>query len=167
MVGFRLSHYSAEWKQEFEQAKSMLLWATEGWITEVCHIGGTALEGGLACPTIDIVAGLPGLSGLNDAARLLEGLNYQRQPAPSWTDRELVALLVRYKDQQPSHSVLLAKVDGEIYKRCLSIQQKLTASHLARESFETLKKEHFTTGSSIEEYVRSKSAFFERLMSAD
>jgi GrpB-like predicted nucleotidyltransferase (UPF0157 family) len=167
MAGFRLSHFSAAWRQEFEQAKSMLLWASEGWISEILHVGSTALEGSLAVPTIDILAGVTDLSGLNDAARLIEGLNYERQPAPSWTDDELVASLVRYKDGHATHSVLLAKIEGQLFKRCVAIQQRLARDFLVYEAFDNLKKEHFSIGSSLDDYVNSKSAFFERLMSVE
>jgi GrpB-like predicted nucleotidyltransferase (UPF0157 family) len=158
-------HFSPAWNQEFEQTKSMILWATEGWIKEVCHIGGTAIADGVASPTIDVVAGLSNLSGLNEAASLLSGLQYQRHPAPDWCDRELVAWLIRSRGDDPTHTVLLVKHQGEIWKRCIAIKDKLSLDYMLREQLDQLKKDHFTSESPRPVYEQAKADFFQILMS--
>lgn len=165
MQHFRLMHFSPSWNQEFEQTKSMVLWATEGWISEVCHIGGTAIENSVSAPTIDVVAGISNLAGLNEAAEMISGLQYQRQPAPDWSDQELVAWFSRSKADQLTHTVLLVKHRGEIWRQCLEIKERLSQDYLLREQLEQLKLEHFTLQSSALAYAQAKSQFFQRLIS--
>lgn len=165
MQHFRLMHFSPAWNQEFEQTKSMILWATEGWISEVCHIGGTAVEDSVASPTIDVVAGISNLSGLNEAADMITGLQYERHPAPDWCDRELVASLIRTKGVEPTHTVLIVKHQGEIWRQCLAIKERLSQNYLNREQLDQLKKEHFASQSSVVDYTKAKAEFFQRLIS--
>jgi GrpB-like predicted nucleotidyltransferase (UPF0157 family) len=167
MEMFRLMYHSAQWSQEFEQTKSLLLWATEGWICDVVHIGSTALEDMIAQPTIDVIAGITSLSGLNEAAMLIEGLQYQRFPAPEWCDEELVAWFVRPWSGHPSHTVLVARFEGKIWQQCLQLKQQLIDQYLKRQELESLKRHHFEAQSSLETYQTAKHQFFQSLLAEE
>lgn len=118
---------SGHWKQEFEQTRSLILHATEGWVQAVEHVGSTAIAGAIARPTVDTVAGLMDMRGLNEAAGLIEGLNYQRVAVPEWIE-ELAALLTKPRVGKPTHIVLLVKLRGPTWDRVLRVRDWL-ATH--------------------------------------
>ncbi len=75
----RLMHYDPRWRQEFEQTRSSILHSCAGWVTAVEHIGSTAISGLIARPTIDVVAAVQDDTSIEQAACLIEGLNYGRE----------------------------------------------------------------------------------------
>ncbi len=161
---FRLMSYNPQWPQEFEQARSSLLWASDGWISEVQHIGGTALVDSLAQPVIDMLAGLDEMQGLNEAAGLLEGLNYGRVPSPEWCDDELTAYLHKPRVGEVTHTVLLVRRGGSVWKRTLAIRDHLQQADGDRQLLDKLKREHLVDScDAAQRYAHSKSDFFEIL----
>jgi GrpB-like predicted nucleotidyltransferase (UPF0157 family) len=164
MNPIRLMYFSPHWRQEFEQTKSMLLWATDGWVCDVVHIGSTAIEGSVAVPTIDVLAGMNDLSGLNESAGLIEGLHYRRLPAPPWCDEEYVAWLTRPRDEFPTHSVLVVKHGGAVWQKCLNVKQRLENDYLLRESLESLKRDSLQSQASMAEYTQQKDQFFSQVL---
>lgn len=160
----RLMMHNPRWAQEFEQARSMLLHATEGWIVDVVHIGGTNVPHEIAQPVIDMVAGMTDLAGLNQASQLVEGLYYARVPAPTWCDQELVAKLVKPRFGDPTHTVLLVRHQSEIWNRILAMQQYLSAHALERTQLQNVKRDHFSMDCGAEtRYAEAKNEFFATL----
>lgn len=156
--------YNRNWPQEFEQSRSLLLWAGEGWIGEVQHVGGTAIEESLAQPVIDMLAGIDELQGLNEAAELVEGLNYVRLPSPSWCDDELTAYLQKPRVGEVTHTVLLVRREGAIWQRALAIRDHLQQSISDRQLLDTLKREHLVdTCDAVQRYASAKNDFFQIL----
>ncbi len=161
---FRLMSYNRKWPQEFEQSRSMLLWASQGWISEVQHIGGTAIGDGLAQPVIDMLAGMDEMQGLNEVAGLLEGLNYKRMPSPDWCDDELTACLHKPRTGEVTHTVLLVRRNGPAWQRGLAIRDHLQQAIGDRQLLETLKREHLVdTCDAVERYAAAKNDFFQIL----
>lgn len=80
----RLSHHDPRWKQEFEQMRSCVFDAAQGWVTAVEHVGSTYFPTIIARPSIDLVAGLVEGGNMLETADYLEGLNFQRLPLPKW-----------------------------------------------------------------------------------
>ncbi|GAB5402114.1 MAG: GrpB family protein [Aureliella sp.] len=160
----RLMQFNPAWKQEFEQARSSILQATDGWVADCQHVGATALEGSIAAPVIDLAAGLRELSRLNEVAALVEGLNYRRRETPSWCDEELVAYLEKPRSGQPTHSILIVALDGPAWVRMLQHRQQLSASEELKETLGTLKRKLYVTGcSAATNYESAKQAFFSKL----
>ncbi|HBE71534.1 MAG TPA: GrpB family protein [Planctomycetaceae bacterium] len=160
----RLSHFNRMWEQEFEQTRSLLLGATEGWIGAVEHIGSTAVPDMVARPTVDALAGMSDLSGLNEAALLIEGLNFCRRPAPLWCEDELVAYLEKPRAGEATHSVLLVAREGKCWQTALDAREKLRTAPQLRDELETIKKANFVAGCQAQtQYDASKSAFFDSL----
>ncbi|MFI4874358.1 MAG: GrpB family protein, partial [Blastopirellula sp. JB062] len=59
--------YDPRWPQAFEQMKSSLRFAAEGWISQVEHVGGTAIPQAPACEgVVDL------LVGVDDAQQVAE-----------------------------------------------------------------------------------------------
>ena len=160
----RLMSYNPQWRQEFEQTKSSVLQATEGWITDIEHIGSTALSDGIARPIVDVVAGISDMQGLNEAALLVEGLNYARVESPDWCSEELTACLQRPRSGEVTHTVLIVKHEGSAWSRALRIRSWL-ADHLADwQTLQSVKQDNFAAGcQALAKYSAAKDAFFEEL----
>jgi GrpB-like predicted nucleotidyltransferase (UPF0157 family) len=160
----RLMTHNPNWRQEFEQSRSLILWATEGWVKEVQHIGSTALQDGIAQPVIDLLAGLPDLQGLNQAAELIEGLNYTRVAAPEWCGEELTAELCKPRVGAATHRVLLVRLGGAAWRRALAVRDWLSGHPHDWQQFQALKRAHFTAGCDAwERYTTAKDQYFHSL----
>lgn len=160
----RLMSHNPHWVQEFEQTRSTILWATEGLVTDVCHIGSTAIPGGVAQPVIDLLAGLQDLRELNEAAGLIEGLSYMRVVSPEWCEDELTAMLHKPRAGAPTHTVLLVRQSGRAWQRALAVRDWLTRHPQDWQQFQALKRAHFTAGCDAwERYTTAKDQFFHAL----
>lgn len=160
----RLMHFNPMWQQEFLQTRSSLLQATEGWIVDCRHVGSTHLEGSFARPTIDVLAGISQLQGLNQAAEMIEGLGYRRLASPAWCDDELVAYLEKPRHGAPTHSVLLAHIESNTWRHTLDIQQQLASSLALQQELQNLKRDHYSSGcQAADNYAAAKAEFFARL----
>lgn len=156
--------HNPTWAQEYEQTRSLILWATEGWVEDVQHVGSTALADGVAQPVIDLMAGLRDLRGLNQAAELIEGLNYIRVASPEWAADELTALLQKPRAGAPTHTVLLVRHSGSIWQRTTAIRDWLAQHPHDWQQFQALKRAHFTAGcDALERYTTAKDQFFHAL----
>ncbi len=165
MTTLRLMAPNPLWKQEFEQTRSSILGATEGWITACQHIGSTALGSMIARPTVDAIAGVSDLSSLNDVATLIEGLNFRRLPSPDWCDDELTAYLEKPRTGEPTHSVLVTRFESVAWQNCVTARERLSTSAELRDEFETIKRANFQPGcGALQQYALSKAAFFESLL---
>jgi GrpB-like predicted nucleotidyltransferase (UPF0157 family) len=158
MNDIRLSPYQPAWKQEFEQTRSLLLWATEGWIGDVQHIGGTTLEEGISQPIVDVLAGMADMRGLNEACALVEGLNYRRVETPGWCDDELVAKLCKPRVGNPTHSILILRLGGKTWQRINAMQHWLETHYADVKRLQNVKLDAACI--SPTEYERQKAAFF-------
>lgn len=163
-MAIRLMAHNEHWEQEFVQSRSMLLQATEGWLSDLRHIGSTALPELIAQPIIDMIAQMEDLQGLNEAAELIQGLNYARVAAPEWCQDELVAMLHKPRRGEPTHSVLVVRKGSLLWRRALAIRELLEGSWGDRQKFENLKRDHFKPGCAAEEQYRlAKAEFFNEL----
>lgn len=160
----RLMRTNPLWVQEYEQSRSSVLQATEGWLIDVQHIGSTFLEDGIARPTIDQLAGMSDLRGINPASELIEGINYRRVPSPDWCSSELTALLEKPRHGAPTHTVLLVKHQGTIWNRALRIRNWLDSHLVDWQAFQTVKRDHFSSGcQALAKYTAAKDEFFQIL----
>lgn len=160
----RLMSHNPHWAQEFEQTRSMILSAAEGIVTDVCHIGSTAIPAGVAQPVIDMLAGLQNLRELNEAAGLIEGLGFMRVVSPEWCDDELTAMLHKPRFEAPTHTVLLVRQSGRTWRRSLAVRDWLTRNPQDWQQFLALKRAHFTAGCDAwERYTTAKDQYFHAL----
>lgn len=161
MSNIRLLPFQSTWYQEFEQTKSLLLWAAEGWIVDARHIGATRLEASIAQPIVDVIAGMTDMRGLNDACSLVEGLNYRRVESPSWCDDELVAKLCKPRDGNLTHSLLIVRLGSKTWKRVEAIQNRLESHFVDAQRLQNVKLD--AARQSVEEYNHQKKLFFQEL----
>jgi GrpB-like predicted nucleotidyltransferase (UPF0157 family) len=159
-----MSH-NPTWKQEYEQTRSSLLQATEGWLADTMHIGGTGIAEAVSRPVVDVMAGLSDLQALNEVSQLIEGLNFRREATPEWCDDELCSFLVKPRAGEATHTVLLVKHDGRIWDQTSRLQKHFESTPYLAEELKQTKIDHYKAGcSAAEAYESAKAIFFAELV---
>lgn len=160
----RLMQFNPAWKQEFEQTRSSVLQACEGWVADCLHVGATSLADTIAAPVVDLAAGLRDKSQLNKAAGLIEGLNFRRVDSPRWCDDELIAYLEKPRTGLATHSVFLIALEGPAWVRMLQHREQLTHSEQLRVALAEIKQAHYRSGcKAAADYAEAKRQFFDQL----
>lgn len=156
--------FNPQWMQEFEQTKSSILQATDGWLSDVQHIGSTSVPDSVARPVVDVVAGISDLQGLNDCCLLIEGLNFLRIETPDWCEQELCGLLIKPRHGEATHSVLVVRHNGALWQKSLAIRDRLRSNADEWQTLLQIKLEHFQPGCSArQQYENAKAEYFEDL----
>ena len=163
----RLMHYDARWRQEFEQTRSSILHSCVGWVTAVEHIGSTAISGLIARPTIDVAAAAADDQSMEQAAGLIEGLNYSRQPSPPWASQTISLLKPRHAlvgQTEPTHCVLLTVLGTDAWNRVIRVRDWLRANGETAIRFEEAKVARWRSGEGdLRSYQAAKDVFFSHL----
>ncbi|XZE53470.1 GrpB family protein [Planctomycetaceae bacterium SH139] len=161
----RLMHYDPRWPQEFEQTRSNLLGSCEGWVTDVWHVGSTAISGLIARPVIDSVAILSDPSGWKHATELIEGLNFAVQPATAaapW--HSTGCLLSKPRRGAETHHVYLFLAGDPTAEKMLRTRDWLRANREAAIAFEEAKVAKWRcSDGDAEAYAQFKHDFFAKL----
>lgn len=119
----RLTHHDPRWRQEFEQTRSGILQACEGRVTEIEHIGGTALPGAISQPIVDLMAGVHQRTDLQDAASAIEGLFLRRLPTPNCFPSSIA--LVKPRNGEATHHVYLMAIGDPGWKQAIRLRDGL------------------------------------------
>jgi GrpB-like predicted nucleotidyltransferase (UPF0157 family) len=158
----RLMHHDARWKQEFEQTRSSLLQSCQGHVTQVDHVGSTAIPGLIAQPIIDVVALVTDLSSLDAASLHIEGLNYRVVDSPDWLDHSLV--LHKPRHGSPTHQVLLMVLGNPAHQRVIQMRDYLRANPEEALRFESTKVDRWKrSGGDPDRYAQDKAIVFSKL----
>lgn len=156
----RLIKIDESWLQEFAQTKSSILHATQGWITEVVHIGSTAVPGSIGQPIVDCFAGLDDLNGFADSSQLVQGLNFQSVPLPIWFVGVPGICLEKPRGTAlPTHRVFLLPRDSDLWRDTVTLTQQFRLDQEEADRLNQLKRRLYETNAEAEEYSRSVSAF--------
>lgn len=163
----RLTHYDPRWRQEFEQTRSGILQSCFGWVTEVRHIGSTAVSGLIAQPILDVVAGVKHDGDLDQALGesrdMIEGLNFRKTTTPMWAAETIV--LDKPRSGDPTHRVYLTYIDSPFWKSSLAIQHVLSQDRELSLRFEETKVSRWKQGEGDpQQYAEDKSVFFAHLI---
>lgn len=159
----RLSHYDARWKQEFEQMRSCVFDATQGWVTAVEHIGSTAFSTAIAQPRIDLVAGLVADGDFDETAANLEGLNFQRLPTPKWAAGANVGFFLKDGHKALSYQVILTDWKGPLWYRLLRMKMWFERRPHDLKRLVQAKLHLLESEADTNEYARGKGIFFSAL----
>ncbi len=158
----RLMHYDPRWRQEFQQTRSSVLQSCEGWVTEVEHIGSTAIPGLIARPIIDCIAGVDTDQAMEPSALSIEGLNFRRCEPQGWTAGCILLTKPRHGDL--THVVLLARRDSPVWKRAVGIRDYMAKHPEYAVRFEEAKVRCWRNGEGDpRQYELDKSLFFSHL----
>lgn len=166
-VNVRLMHYDPRWRQEFQQTRSSVLQSCMGWVTEIQHIGSTAISGLVARPTIDILAGVQldqhgDEDPIEQAANLIEGLNYRQVDRPAWTGDAVV--LDKPRHGEPTHRIFLMPIGCRAWTHAIGIREVLRQPELAIR-FEETKIARWRVGEGDpDRYEADKAIFFTHLV---
>ncbi|TWU63351.1 MULTISPECIES: GrpB family protein [Crateriforma] len=159
----RLSHHDPRWRQEFQQIRSGVLQCGQGMITQVEHIGGTALPGRISQPIIDVLAGVHDANQMDEAALSIEGLYFRPLPPPHW---DLSAVrLIKPRGGPVTHQLFLMPIGTPAWHAALAIRDHLRSDTEASLRFEDAKVGIWKrTGGDPEDYPRAKDGVFTHLM---
>ncbi|TWU42498.1 dephospho-CoA kinase/protein folding accessory domain-containing protein [Novipirellula artificiosorum] len=164
-----LMHYDPSWPQQFEQTRSNILAACDGLVVAVEHIGGTAISGLIARPTIDAVAMVAESDSIPTAALLIEGLNYRVQPKTSWCDSAWVLTKPRYLSSTQTATnrcIYLLASESPFWKSALAIRDLLRRDRRAAIDFEQAKLQSWKESEGdLERYNSEKAEIFAQLHS--
>lgn len=119
----RMMHYDPRWRQEFEQTRSLVLDSCRGWVTDVAHVGSTAISGLIARPIIDVVALVDDPLGFDPAVMRLQGINFAVAAAPPWAEE--ATLLVKPRHGEVTHQVFLARSESPTRRRSIAVRDWL------------------------------------------
>lgn len=141
-MSIRLMHFDPRWRQEFQQTRSSLLHSCQGWVTQVEHIGSTAIDGLIARPVIDVLAVVDDGqtetdTAMQEAALLIEGLNFARQVPPMWAAETLC--LVKPRRGLETHRVYLTYPNSPFVTCSLAIRERLQSDRELALRFEEQK----------------------------
>jgi len=163
----RLMHYDPRWPQEFEQTRSGILHSCMGWVTDVRHIGSTAVGGMISRPILDVVAAVNDdddrEQAINESADLIEGLNFRRAESPMWAAEAIV--LDKPRGGDPTHRVYLTYSDSPFYRTALAIRDRLRNDRELSLRFEQSKVDRWRQGEGDpQKYADDKAVFFAHLI---
>ncbi len=122
----RLTHQDPRWRQEFEQTRSGVLQSCEGRVTQIEHIGGTALPGCISRPVIDLIAGSLDPVELDEAADRIEGLYFRRLPAPEWAGDAI--RLVKPRGGEATHQLFLMPIGCAAWNQSIRLRDAFRSS---------------------------------------
>lgn len=168
MTTVRLMHYDPRWRQEFQQTRSGILQSCLGLVTAVEHIGSTAISGVIACPTIDVLAGydpsrVSDPKVIDEAARLIEGLNFRVVESPSWAQEAVV--LDKPRHGECTHRVFLISQAAVFWRQSIAVRDYLQGNPEQAIRFEETKIARWRHGSGDEvRYQADKAIFFTHLI---
>lgn len=158
----RLMHYDPRWRQEFEQTRSNILQSCEGWITDVAHVGSTAISGLIARPIIDVIGSVEDPVAADEAILRLQGLSFIVAPAPAWADD--VTLLIKPRHGEATHHVYLSPVGSGFIRRVLAVRDWLRGNAEEAIRFEEAKVEQWKSSEGeADSYARAKADYFARI----
>ncbi|PHQ31865.1 GrpB family protein [Rhodopirellula bahusiensis] len=161
-VAVRLMHHDARWKQEFEQTRSSILQSCQGHVTQIDHVGSTAISGLIAQPIIDVVAIVADLSSLDAASLHIEGLNYRVVDSPDWLHHSLV--LQKPRHGEPTHQVFLMVQGNPAHHRLMRMRDFLRNTPEVALEFESTKVEQWKRKNAApDEYEQDKAIVFTQL----
>lgn len=163
----RLTHYDPRWPQEFEQTRSGILHSCLGWVTDVRHIGSTAISGMVARPILDVVAGVAHDAefeqALSESSELIEGLNYRKAVTPMWAAETIV--LDKPRSGESTHRIYLTYIDSPFWISSLAVRDRLAADRELSLRFEETKVARWRRGEGDpKKYAADKSVFFAHLI---
>ena len=108
------------------------MYACEGWLAEIEHIGSTAIPGLIAQPTIDVIAAVSDEQDIDQAAFRIEGLNFKS----SELDTSILLTKPRHLlegQSEPTHRVFLTVLGSPLWKSTIMLRDYFLQSPEAAE----------------------------------
>jgi GrpB-like predicted nucleotidyltransferase (UPF0157 family) len=149
--------YNNAWLKLFEVEKQRLLIALNGIISEIEHIGSTAIPSLAAKPLIDIIAAIDSLSDYRNAIKPLQALDYEFMPERVFVDR--VFFPKGPRENRTFHLSLVEK-NSKQWVDSLLFRDYLRSHVDGREKYQLLKEklaQHYANDREL--YTKGKEEF--------
>ncbi|TWT39636.1 GrpB family protein [Blastopirellula retiformator] len=156
--------YDPRWPQAFEQMKSSLRFAAEGLISEVEHVGGTAIPLAPARDgVVDLLVAVENAEQLAAVAPYIEGLRFTPVETKLGGEGVLGEFRRPRVGSTPAYRLLMAPFEGDFWQR--AIQFRIAISHCggSTERYAQLKRRLATAGADGAQYELSKLVFFRHI----
>ncbi|QGJ71238.1 Hypothetical protein PBC10988_29420 [Planctomycetales bacterium 10988] len=138
----QLMQFNPEWAQQYEQAKSVLLHACEGYVNHYEHIGSTAIEGLSALPVIDLMAGVEDLNHVEKAMEYIEGSNYL--PIENQYEKNVVYFFRKPRHGKLENTLRIVKLDSPEWNNTIRFRNWLQQHPEDAQRFATVKRKLLT-----------------------
>jgi len=163
----KIVDYDPEWPILFEKEKARILKAVGTKVVAVEHVGSTSVPGLGAKPVVDIMVGIPHLSGALDCLEPLESIGYEYVP-----EYEAAMPQRRYFRKGPAnipnrhYHLHMVEYNSDFWKHHLLFREYLKTHVDAASEYWGLKKrlaaKHM---SNREAYTEAKTAFIKSVLS--
>ncbi|MBW4665165.1 MAG: GrpB family protein [Chroococcus sp. CMT-3BRIN-NPC107] len=128
-------NYNANWSSQYEQEKQQILLDLGDTVTNIQHIGSTAVPGLAAKPVIDMLLGLKQIPPLLMQVSRLEAIGYSYHGEFGIPGRHYFR-----KGIPRSHQIHAVLTDSEFWERHILFRDFLRNNPQAAQRYETLKR---------------------------
>ena len=152
--------YNANWSNQYEQEKQQILLALGDTVTNIQHIGSTAIAGLAAKPVIDMLLGLKQIPPLLTQVSHLEAIGYSYHG-----ELEIPGRHYFRKGMPRTHQIHAVLVNSEFWERHILFRDFLRSHPEAAQRYETLKRklaQEFECDRTS--YTNSKTPLIEQLL---
>ncbi|MCC9605412.1 GrpB family protein [Blastopirellula sp. JC732] len=156
--------YDPRWPQAFEQMKSSLRFAAEGLISEVEHVGGTAIPMAPARDgVVDLLVGVENAEKLALVAPYIEGLRFTAVDSQLAEEGVLAEYRRPRAGSTPAYRLLLTPVDDDFWRRAIQFRTAISHCGGSTERYAQLKRRLAMSGVDGAQYELSKIVFFRHI----
>jgi GrpB-like predicted nucleotidyltransferase (UPF0157 family) len=152
--------HDPRWPAAFELEKAVICAALAGMLTDVQHIGSTAIPGLHAKPVIDLLVAVPHFSPVPEYVRRLEPLGYQHGSHPN----EAVRIFFR-KGAPRTHHLHIVEDGTYEHRRLILFRDYLLRNPETAAAYEELKRD-LAARYALDRprYTESKTEFIESII---
>jgi GrpB-like predicted nucleotidyltransferase (UPF0157 family) len=156
-----IEQYSSSWPIKYNKEYHILKSELGNLVTNIQHIGSTAIPEMRAKPIIDIMVAVKSLDDAGPLHPILEKLSYKYEPDMSSTER----LFFRKGDPVEFHLSVAQPDHTSYWERQILFRDYLREHPEAREEYELIKKEGLRVDPTCStEYIANKSEFVGRIL---
>lgn len=158
----QIYEYNPLWAVQFEEEKQRLISALNGTVTDIEHVGSTAIPGLAAKPLIDMMAVVDVLADYLQYIKPLQNLGYEFMPERVFEDR---IFLPKGPEEKRTHHLNLVEKGSRQWTDSLLFRDYLR-SHPAKVKEYTIIKEGLAAmyPNDRENYTKGKAAFIEQVL---
>lgn len=158
--------YSEEWPALYEKEKKVISKPLYNWVFEIQHIGSTAVPGLASKPTIDLLVGVADFDVVDVfCIEPMEALGYEyiQEYEDEIPERRFFQKLG--KNKQHLFHVHMVQYNGTFWHRHLYFRNYLRKYPEVAKEYEELKKQLIAKSSNIQDYIKGKAPFIQKILS--
>jgi GrpB-like predicted nucleotidyltransferase (UPF0157 family) len=155
------------WPEQAAELRRQLAGLLARWlITDIHHVGSTAVPGLAAKPILDLMAGVQGLDAAPDIAAALAGHGWQYVPPERDQLRDHRRFFVQVVDGHRHAHLHLVRPDTDFWRQHLAFRDRLRADEALRTGYAELKRRLAGAHAGDREaYTEAKSDFIAQALS--